>query len=298
MDREDRLRALIEGSQEAIMSVDENGLFVEWSPGAQSLFGYTRDEVIGRHASFFAPTERKEEIAHNVVRAARGESVRMETVRLRKDGVPVEVELVASAVRDPSGDICGLWAIVHDLTEQRRLERHVNYLERSFALLQGISEKARRASGALELPREACRLAVERGGMTMAWYGRVDRRTGFVQPLVHAGHEDGYLLQTSITTREEPRGRGPTGRAIRERRPVVSSDIEHDPTFAPWRDAALARGYRSAAAVPVVLGDQVVGTINFYAAERDHFTPSTVRLLSSIADVLSLAEERAVLRHA
>lgn len=298
MDREDRLAALVDATDEPLMAVDQDGLFVEWSRGAERLFGYKRAEVLGRHASFFAPPERKEELSHNIVRVARGETVRTTTVRLRKDGTPLEVELVVSGMRDPSGAFAGIWTVVHELAEQRRMERHVQYLERSFALLQGISETARRATSDGELQREACRLAVERGGMRMAWYGRLDRRTGLVQAVAHAGHEDGYLLQTSITTRDEPRGRGPSGRAIRERRPVVSSDVEHDPSFGPWREAALARGYRSAAAVPVIVGEEVVGTLNFYAGERDLFTPSTVRLLSSIADVLSLAEERALARRA
>lgn len=292
MDREDRVLALIDATDAVVMGVDEQGTFVEWSRGAEALFGWTRREVVGQHASFFAPPDRKEEMAHNIVRVARGEKVAMETVRLRKDGTAVDVELLLSPVRDPSGALRGMWAVARDLGEERRLQGHVEFLERSFAMLQGIASAARRATDPDELAREACRIAVERGGLRMAWYGRCAPRDGRVVPIAHAGHEEGYLLQSSITSRDEPRGRGPTGRALREKRPVVCSDILHDPTFAPWRDAALARGYRSAASIPLIVHEQAVGTINFYAQDADHFTPSTVRLLASIADVLSLAEER------
>lgn len=279
------------------MSVDERGVLVEWSPGAQRLFGWTREEALGQPASFFAPDANKEDVYHNIVRVARGDVVRgVRTVRVHKDGTRVDVEMTLTPVRDGDGALRGMWGLFTDASDRARLERVVTALERALSMLEGIAMAARRSEGLPELYREACRVAVERGGLRMAWVGRVDARTHQVAPVAHAGAEDGYLLQTSITLKEEPRGLGPTARCVRERRPVVCSDIEHDPSMLPWRDAALARGYRSAAAFPILDRGEVVATMAFYAAERDFFTPSALRLLGSIADILSSAVETARLR--
>lgn len=173
---------------------------------------------------------------------------------------------------------------------ERRLERHIVYLERATALLAGVVDAAIQATDMTELYREACRVAVEQGGLRFAWVGQINR-AGEIVPVAHAGVDEGYLVAAAITAKTTPRGSGPTGRAIREGRPIVTADIRTDPTMAPWREAALARGYRSAGAFPVRRAGTIVGTINFYSAETEFFTPSAVRLLTSIANVLSFAED-------
>lgn len=283
-----RLDALADVGGAAVMSIDETGVFVEWGRGAERLFGWSRAEVLGRHVTFFAPSEMREEAVHMIVRFVRGEAVEtFDTVRLRKDGSRVEVSMALAAVRDEDGTFRGLVAIAHDLAARRRAERVAAYLERAFGLLEGVVDAAFDAKDETALAREACRLCVERGGLRMAWFGRLDPRTGAVVPVTSSGHEDGYLAQTNITARAEQRGMGPTGRAVRDGRPAMSSDIAHDPSMAPWREAALARGYRSAACFPIHRKGKVVGTLNVYAGEPDFFTPSTMRSLGTIAKTLS-----------
>lgn len=289
-----RLDALLQSTDAIVVGMDRDGILTEWSAGAQRLFGYTRDEVLGHHASILAPPERKEEASHSGVRLARGEAVRdFRTVRVAKDGTRLEVSMDLAPVRSQAGAYDGAIGVLHDLSGERRLERHVQYLERSYAMLAGIIDAAVRIRDLPALHREACRVAVERGGLRMAWVGMIDPRTELVTPVAHAGHEDGYLLATNITARTSLRGMGPTGRAIREGRPIVSADVEHDPAMEPWRQAALSRGYRSAAAFPLRKGGRIVGTMNFYSGERDFFTPSAVSLLASIANVLSFAADSA-----
>jgi len=119
----------------------------------------------------------------------------------------------------------------------------------------------------VDCPRPRARCPVsgglpDRGGrrsLRMAWVGTVNPQTGVVEPAAFAGFEDGYLERIHIVAADVPEGQGPTGQALRGRRHFVCADIAADPRLLPWRDEALARGYRSSAAFPLQFGDSVVG---------------------------------------
>lgn len=289
-ERFQRLASLAEGLPEAVMAMDIHGRITEWGVGATRLFGWAREEALGQPGTLVAPPERKEEIQHNLTRLVRGEAVvEFQTVRVRKDGSTFDASVTLAPVRGADGALVGMWGLVRDATPQRNLERRLSHLESAFAILDGLTGIVGNKDELAAVFREACRIAVERGGLRMAWIGRVDPVTKRVAPVAHAGHEAGYLAATEMTVTPQPRGMGPSGRAIRERRPVLSADVANDPAMAPWRDAALARGYRSSAAFPIVRGDEVVAMMAVYASEPDFFTPSATRILAAMANLLSLA---------
>ena len=109
--------------------------------------------------------------------------------------------------------------------------------------------RALRESRPEEVLVEACRLAVELGGFVFAWIGQPSPE-GAVKPLAQAGRDEGYLEAVEILSTDTPEGAGPTGRALRFGLPQLSADIATDPAMAPWREAALARGFRSSGAFP------------------------------------------------
>lgn len=166
---------------------------------------------------------------------------------------------------------------------------HIAYVQRAFAMLEGAIQAALAHADEQGLHEEICRMIVERGGLKMAWIGRVEPRGGHLRPLAWCGDESGYIHQLNIQMHDPVRGEGPSARSIRGSRPVVTNDIEHDPQMAPWREAALARGYRSAGAFPIRRDGIAVGTLSVYAGEPGFFTPTAVRWLSAVADVLSFA---------
>lgn len=288
-----RLAAFLDHTEEAVVAVGIDGTVLEWSPGAEVMFGFTRKEMLGAQIGKIQPSERSEEFSHNLTRVARGDRIPdFETERRRKDGTLVEVTMSVTPVRDAEGRVIAMWAVMHDATQRQRLLRHIGYLERAFAILEGVSHVSLRDRDLVGAYREACRLAVERGGLRMAWIGRVEKN-GRVVPLAHEGHEAGYLASNEFSAQVAPRGAGPTGRSVRERRPAICSDVANDPTMAPWREAALARGYHSCAAIPILVGGEVAGTMAVYSSEVDFFTPGTVRLLTAIGNHLSLLAQLA-----
>jgi PAS domain S-box-containing protein len=120
----DRLAAIIENSRDAVIGADLTGEITDWNPAATRLFGYTAHEAVGRPFSMLVRPDLREESDARFARVRRGEEVpSFETVRLRKDGTPVQVELQPSAVRDVGGRIVGMAAVVRDVTERKLLEQ-------------------------------------------------------------------------------------------------------------------------------------------------------------------------------
>jgi len=108
------------------------------------------------------------------------------------------------------------------------------------------------------------------------------------------GDDEGYAsLLSSLPSPEEAFSQGPCGRAFRTRTPVVVPDILQDPTCAPWREAANARGIRATASVPLVHQERVLGILTAYKKEPDSFTPEQVTLLTAFANQAAVALETA-----
>jgi len=116
-----RLAAIVETSEDAIFSKDVNGDITSWNRGAEKMYGYTEQEMIGQPVSMLCPPDREREVGDMLERMRRGESIEhAETVRLRKDGRPVEVSLTISPIRNSSGAITGASTIARDITERNR----------------------------------------------------------------------------------------------------------------------------------------------------------------------------------
>ena len=113
----ERLAAIVEGSEDAIVGKTTEGVIVDWNRGAELLYGYTAGEAIGQSISMLFPPEIAAREAQLTVRAARGERIEhYETLRVRKDGHVVSVSLTLSPFRDATGAIVGVSAIARDLT--------------------------------------------------------------------------------------------------------------------------------------------------------------------------------------
>lgn len=120
---ETHLASIIESSDDAIISKDLNGIIQSWNRGAQRIFGYTPDEIIGKHISILAVPERVEEIPSIIERISRGERVdHYLTKRQTKDGRVLSISLTVSPIRDASGKIVGASKIARDVTDEVRYQ--------------------------------------------------------------------------------------------------------------------------------------------------------------------------------
>ena len=121
-----RLAAIVDSSEDAIVSKDLNGVVQTWNRAAERMFGYTAEEIVGRPIRLIIPADRQSEEDQVLATIRAGKAVEhFETIRQRKDGSLIEISLTISPVRAPDGTIIGASKIARDISEQRRLARRV-----------------------------------------------------------------------------------------------------------------------------------------------------------------------------
>jgi PAS domain S-box-containing protein len=156
-----RLAAIIESSDDAIISKDLNGIINSWNSGAERLFGYTAEEAIGQPIIMVIPADRQGEEPTILERLRQGLRVdHFETVRQRKDGTLVDISLTVSPVKNAKGEVVGASKIARDISErkaaqeqQRLLFREMNHRIRNLFTLAGtiVSLSTRYAATPMEL---------------------------------------------------------------------------------------------------------------------------------------------------
>ena len=126
-----RIAAIVEFSDDAIIGKDLNGIIMSWNQGAERIFGYVAEEVIGKPVTILMPLDRQNEEPGILERIRRGERIdHYETVRLRKDGSPVDISLTVSPVKNGQGKIIGASKIARDIGESKRSQKQIAILAR------------------------------------------------------------------------------------------------------------------------------------------------------------------------
>jgi PAS domain S-box-containing protein len=139
----ERLAAVVDSSDDAIISKDLYGTITAWNRGAEKVFGYSAREVVGKPMSMLMPAHRAHEEAEILARIRSGESVEhFETVRIRKDGKAIDISATISPIKDRSGAIVGASKIARDITERKRAEQSVREsLATSKAALRELADQ-------------------------------------------------------------------------------------------------------------------------------------------------------------
>jgi two-component system, cell cycle sensor histidine kinase and response regulator CckA len=134
-DRRFRVASLVDGTDDAIVSATLDGAILTWNPGAERLYGYVADEILGRDVSLLIPAEREADRRLLLSRVRSGERIpAFDAAHRRKDGSPVTVSLSLSPVKDRHGRVVAVAGIAHDVTESRRVESELRQIAKMDAV--------------------------------------------------------------------------------------------------------------------------------------------------------------------
>ena len=278
-------RCLFEEAADAIIIADaESSRLLEVNTRAEELTGWKRDELLSMTlADLIAP----ESLAEQRLRwgALREDHVVFaERLIRRKDGSVFLGELSGRKLSD--GKVIGH---LRDLSQRKQLEAKNRHLSRLYSLLSHVNQAVIRSRERQDLFQTVCDVAVEHGGFRMAWIGLVDDETQRLVPVAHAGYEADYLSGVLVSMNDPHTSRGPAGVALREGRLVVCDDIAADESMAVWREAALARGYRTVASVALRVQGRSVAALTVYGDHVGFFSADEQRLMQELGDDIGAA---------
>jgi PAS domain S-box-containing protein len=258
----DRLGAIVESSDDAIITKTLDGIITSWNRAATRIFGYDAAEVIGRHITLLFPRERLAEEDEFMARITRGERVdHFETERIRKDGTRVAVSITLSAVRDQDRRIVEISKIARDITARRHLEEMRNRAEQALrdrekqlevdlaamTRMQQISMRLVQADDFSRLLNEILDAAIE---ITGADKGNVQLFEGEALRIVAQRGFEAPFLDFFDAVHE---GQAACGTALQTGERVIVQDVADSPMFAGTaaRDVIVAAGVRAVQSTPL-----------------------------------------------
>jgi signal transduction histidine kinase len=178
------------------------------------------------------------------------------------------------------------------MIENETTELQLIKANRLISLSSSINRLILRAQAEKEILEGICSISVQEGDFRMSWFGLANNETGYLDPICCSGHvEDYFNYIPKISFIEVPEGMGPAGLAYRERTLKVNNDIADvsDERYDLWRDAALARGYRSSIGIPIYKKDKLYGVFSLYHSQPFFFNDSEQQLLQDIGENLTFS---------
>jgi PAS domain S-box-containing protein len=323
----DYLKSLIDNSADAIVTSDLNGIVTSWNKGAEKVYGFTEQEVIGRYLPFipdFLMDIQKEYIE----RIKKGETIKhLETVRKRKDGTLFEVSLTMSPIKAANGEVIGFSSISRDISERKRIEKELINRNQELSRLFFISSAMR---GTLELDKllRMVLTAVSMGdglGFNRAILFLVEEDKNVLKGVMgvgHMSHEEAYKIWDRLSLEKKTLydimreiETGPSRKdsffdklslgmeiplsektiltmAVKEKKPFNIQNVTED----PLSDAVLTQqlGTYAYAVSPLISRDKVIGVIwvdNYF--NRKPIVEEDMRFLTAFSNHVATAIESA-----
>jgi two-component system, chemotaxis family, CheB/CheR fusion protein len=278
-----RLAAIIESSDDAIITKDLNGTITSWNAAAERLFGYKPDEIVGQSILTLIPPERQHEEPGIIARIRRGERIdHYETVRRRKDGTLFNISVTVSPLKDEKGQIIGASKIARDVTDRIQTERRrtaqyavASLLAGSWStveagprVIESVAAIGNWVSGSIWLRDPA----KERLECSITWHSDVPGL-------------DEFAKATEATVLHS--GEGLPGRVAMSRKPVWVQDLGTDRNF-PRAAAAAAAQLRGALAFPLIAEGEVNGVLELFSVQPVEPDEDLLSLMEALGSQIGL----------
>jgi PAS domain S-box-containing protein len=292
-----RLNAIVESSDDAIISKNLDGVIMTWNSAAERMFGYTEQEAIGRSIRMLIPADLQSEEDVVLAKIRAGEKVdHYETIRQHKDGTSLRISLTVSPIRNDSGEIVGASKIARDITERTRLQALAN---EHAANTQKLGEIGAIVASTLERHKILQKVTDIATELTHAEFGAffynvIDPETGDRNML----HTISGAPRDAFADFAVPRTKALFAPILRGEGPIRFADVRREPRYgessAFFGAAPDCLPIRSFLGVPVRgLGGEVFGGLFFGHSQAGVFTEQHARLAGGIAAWASVALENA-----
>jgi PAS domain S-box-containing protein len=292
------LAALIQSVDGIVWEAEADTLrFTFVSQRAERLLGYPLRQWT-EEADFWArhlhPEDRERALSYCLQCTAELRDHEFEYRMLAADGRTVWLRDCVTVVAE-GGRAVRLRGIIVDITARKLAEQRLLELNRVYALLTAVNQLIVREENDQALLEKACALAVELGGFAAACV--MKRNGGRFEVVASAGASEEVLAQIRAIHQDPALGCAFSARAAESGERAVCNEIATDPLALPWREAALAHGYRSMASFPIVVSRDWIGVLNLYSRLAGYFEGPELALLDDLAlDITFALQARALAR--
>ncbi len=278
--------AILEQAADAIVICDESGRIMRASKQAQALYGNNPNGQLFEQAF---PLRQSDGSAFSAVSAGCTNRSLSVEARLERNGQGIDLLVSVGHLKGARDELLGSVITLTEITERKKAEARVTYLNRVYAVLSSINSLIVRVNDREELFREACNIAVEKGGFRMAKLVIVDPSTKQIVSLASAGMDDELLSATKgILSTSAGEQSSLVAQSIREKKAIVSNDVISDARVFFGKKYEEA-GVRSLIVLPLIVAGKAVGVIALYAREIEFFQEDEMKLLTELAGDIAFA---------
>lgn len=260
------------------------GVVVDANPAAETLMGYSRQELIGMHITQLHPEAERKRVRAEFESASHKAGPHPGYHIQRKDGVCVPVAIWSSDKVLSDGvalTICEF----RDITDQKQREHQLSVKNWALSAFSSAALALGRAQSPEGLLQSICEAITRESYYALAWVGIAEAGQGKeIRFAGAAGSAVGYLDGLRVTwSEDDPMGVGPVGTCIRTGKVTMMEDAEVSKAFSPWRERARRFGLRSAVAIPFSLDEDTRGTLIVYSAEPNAFETEAIEVFENLA---------------
>jgi PAS domain S-box-containing protein len=279
-----QLASIVDSSDDAIVSKDLNGVIVSWNSGAERIFGYSADEVIGKSVTILMPPDLQEEEQRILARIQRGEHIEQyETKRRHKDGRLLDISLTVSPLKDDDGQVVGVSKIARDITYQKRAQERMAADLRAMTMLREVGNLCAREGKNLDrCLYEILDVAIALAGADKGNIQLLEQEAGVLRIAAQRGFGPAFLKYFQHV-RDDPSA---CSAAMRSGERVVVEDVTTSSVFVgqPSMNVLIDAGIRAAISTPLMSSTgNVLGVISTHFRESRHPDERELGLIDLLA---------------
>lgn len=289
------LSAIVESSDDAIVSKDLNGVIMSWNRGAEQVFGYTEAEAVGRSITMLIPEERLEEETIILKKLRKGEKIdHFETIRKHKSGKEIAISLTVSPIKDHNGNIIGASKVARDITPQAEAQKALKKYSENLEVLHQIGKSVTQI---LDVETILKRITYVTTNLTNSKLGGL-----YYQYKSSNGQSSNYFTGSSVEQENIPKLKSlfTSGQGIFTQKKVLRFNTiktkEGSPEFSFVKQLDQHFNLGSLMLVPIISkSGTVTGNLLLGHGETDHYSSDDELLMMNIARIASISLENSAL---